>query len=99
MNGRRKAREKVMNVDQVRLEAANVLAHFSSVLERIDRLKPRLKRIDSAHNRIVILFPKFDFVAHPRKQTGFRLHDAVFSARLLVSVVNEQNPHQMPNST
>ena len=93
MNRWRKARKKIVHVYEVRSKAANAFAHFPRVLERIDTLKACHERIHPAHNRIVVLFPNLDLVAHPQQQTTFRLYNRVFSARLLVSVVNKEDSH------
>ena len=47
-------------------------------------------------DRVVVRIESLDLNAAPGEQAGFRVHHGVFSAALLIPVVDQQDLHALP---
>jgi hypothetical protein len=94
--GRRDLGKGIVKVNYVRTFFHQNGFQFSLGCARPHRVYPEFKLLEYACrlNRGVVTKPEFDAVAGLGEHPGFRPHYGVFSARLLIKIMDEENLHE-----
>jgi len=95
ISGGRNQGINVMDEGHVRLEPPNCIFDFAAGFPRINSLRKKqgLLRDTKMLDLVVVPGVEVDLIAMPLEQFRLGLDNRVFASKLLVSTVDEKNPH------
>jgi hypothetical protein len=86
-------RKKVVDMNDVWPGAVDRFPHELFAMRRIDRVERRRDPAQNALDVVIVDVEPSHSVPARGEQGGFSGDDSIFAARLLVTVVSNQNPH------
>jgi len=95
----RDGRKPVVNVNDVRTKLVQYTRNSLAHVRRTGKLvRRRANAGQGAVNRIVVGIESLNLNVAPGKQAGLCVHHGVFSAALLVPIMDEQDLHAIPRN-